>query len=173
LGAEALVQEANTAMVEQTEPSRTVVKQQLVAADVAHFDESGLRVEGKLNWLHVTSIGSHTHYAVHPKRGQEAMKEIGILPMFKGRAVHDHWSSYFTFENCQHALCNAHHLRELQFVVDQYKQDWAQKMSQLLLDIKAEVEEAEPHQMSLSPERIAHFERCYDCLLYTSPSPRD
>jgi transposase len=160
--AEALVQEANTAMVEQTEPSRTVVKQQLIAADVAHFDESGLRVEGKLNWLHVTSIGSHTHYAVHPKRGQEAMKEIGILPMFKGRAVHDHWSSYFTFENCQHALCNAHHLRELQFVVDQYKQDWAQKMSQLLLDIKAEVEEADPRQMSLSPERIAHLERCYD-----------
>ena len=160
--AEALVHEANTAMLEQTEPSRTVVKQQLVAADVAHFDESGLRVEGKLNWLHVTSIGSRTHYAVHPKRGQEAMKDIGILPMFKGRAVHDHWSSYFTFENCQHALCNVHHLRELQFVVDQYKQDWAQKMAQLLLDIKAEVEDANPHQLSLSPERVAHFERRYD-----------
>ena len=100
--------------------------------------------------------------SVEPEAVLEAMKEIGILPMFKGRAVHDHWSSYFTFENCQHALCNAHHLRELQFVVDEYKQDWAQKMAQSLLDIKAEVEEANPHQMSLSPERIAHFERCYD-----------
>ncbi len=93
------------------------------------------------------------------------MKEIGILPMFKGRAVHDHWSSCFTFENCQHALCSAHHLRELLFVVDQYKQDWAQKMALLLLDIKVEVEEADPHQMSLYPERIAHFERCYDKMI--------
>jgi len=163
--AEALVLEANTAMVEQTEPSRTATKQQLVAAGVAHFDESGLRVEGKLNWLHVSSIDSLTHYAVHPKRGQEAMKDIGILPEFEGRAVHDHWQSYFAFDNCQHALCNAHHLRELQFIVDQYEQDWARKMSKLLLDIKAEVEEAGPHQRSLSPERITHFERRYDELI--------
>jgi transposase len=163
--AEALVLEANTAMVEQTEPSRTVTKQQLVAAGVAHFDESGLRVEGKLNWLHVASIDSLTYYAVHPKRGQEAMKDIGILSEFEGRAVHDHWQSYFAFDNCQHALCNAHHLRELQFIVDQYEQDWARKMSTLLLDIKAEVEEAGPHQMSLSPERITHFERRYDELI--------
>ena len=163
--AEALVLEANAAMVEQTEPSRTVTKQKLVAASVAHFDESGLRVEGKLNWLHVASINSLTHYAVHPKRGQEAMKDIGILSEFEGRAVHDHWQSYFAFDNCQHALCNAHHLRELQFIVDQYEQDWARKMSKLLLDIKAEVEEAGPDQRSLSPERITHFKRRYDELI--------
>lgn len=163
--AEALVLEANTAMVEQTEPSRTATKQQLLDAEVAHFDESGLRVEGKLNWLHVTCTEQLTHYAVHPKRGQEAMKDIGILPEFEGRAVHDHWQSYFTFDDCQHALCNAHHLRELQFVVDQYEQEWALEMTKLLLDIKAEVEAARPYQSSLPSERIAHFEQRYDELI--------
>jgi len=163
--AEALVLEANSALVEQTEPSRITAKQQLLEAEVAHFDESGLRVEGKLNWLHVTSTEQLTHYAVHPKRGQEAMKDIGILPTFEGRAVHDHWQSYFTFDVCQHALCNAHHLRELQFVVDQYKQEWAVDMAKLLLDIKAEVEAAYPDQSSLPSERITFFEQRYGELI--------
>lgn len=163
--AEALIQEANIAMAEQTESSRAATKQQLLDAEVAQFDESGLRVEGKLNWLHVTSTDRLTHYEVHPKRGRDAMEDIGILPEFEGRAVHDHWQSYFTFDNCQHALCNAHHRRELQFVVDQYQQEWAQKMDKLLLDIKAEVEEATPDQKALSPERLTHFEQRYDELI--------
>ena len=173
--AEALVQEANIAMVEQTEPSRSATKQQLIDAEVAQFDESGLRVEGKLNWLHVASTEHLTHYEVHPKRGREAMNDIGILPEFEGRAVHDHWKSYFTFDNCQHSLCNAHHLRELQFVVDQYEQEWAQEMDKLLLDIKAEVETASLYQTSLPPERLAHFEQRYDELidqgLEANPAP--
>ena len=106
-----------------------------------------------------------TYYDVHRKRGQEGMADIGILPAFGGRAVHDHWQSYFTFDHCQHALCNAHHLRELQFVVDQYQQSWAQEMVQLLLDIKTEVDAAHPHHTSLPPERIAHFAQRYDELI--------
>jgi len=175
--AEAFVLDANAALVDQAEPSLATIKQQLIEADVAHFDESGLRVEGKLNWLHVASTDHLTYYDVHPKRGQEGMKAIGILPEFEGRAVHDHWQSYFTFDNCEHALCNAHHLRELQFVVDQYQQPWAQDMAQLLLDIKDEVETALPDQASLPPERIAHFEQRYDELiaqgLKANPPPAD
>jgi transposase len=163
--AEALIQEANMAMAERTESSRTATKQQLINAEVVQFDESGLRVEGKLNWLHVTSTEHLTHYEVHSKRGREAMEDIGILPEFEGRAVHDHWNSYFTFDNCQHSLCNAHHRRELQFVVDKYEQEWAQDMDKLLLDIKAEVETTPLPQASLSPQRIAHFEQRYDELL--------
>ena len=163
--AEALVLDSNAAVVDHIEPSLDTIKRQIIAADVAHFDESGLRVEGKLNWLHVASTNRLTYYGVHPKRGQEAMKAIGILPQFEGRAVHDHWQSYFTFNNCQHALCNAHHLRELQFIVDQYEQTWAQEMIPLLLDIKAEVDAAPLDQMSLSPERLAYFEQCYDELI--------
>jgi transposase len=177
--AEAIVQESNAAVVEQVEPSLDVVKQQLIASDVVHFDESGLRVEGQLNWLHVASTDYLTYYGVHAKRGQVGMKAIGILPEFEGRAVHDHWRSYFTFDNCQHALCNAHHLRDLQFVVDQYDQPWADEMAQLLLDIKTEVDTAslELEHVSLPPERLAFFEQRYDGLiaqgLRANPPPAD
>jgi transposase len=163
--AEALVLNDNTALVNQIEPSLDTVKQQLIESEVVHFDESGLRVEGQLNWLHVSSTEQLTYYEVQPKRGQEGMRAVGILPEFTGRAVHDHWKSYFTFRNCQHALCNAHHLRELQFVVDQYAQTWAQDMIQLLLDIKAEVEAAPQDHTSLPAERLAYFEAVYDTLI--------
>jgi transposase len=175
--AEAIVLASNATVVERIEPSLDTIQQQLIAADVAHFDESGLRVEGQLNWLHVASTDYLTYYDVHPKRGQDGMKGAGILPEFKGRAVHDHWQSYFMFKECQHALCNAHHLRELQFVVDQYDQQWAQGMMQLLLDIKAEVDAALPEQMSLPLERLACFEQRYDKLiaqgLAANPPPAD
>jgi transposase len=174
---EAFVLDANATLVDQAEPSLATIKQQLIAADVAHFDESGLRVEDRLNWLHVASTNQLTYYAVHPKRGQVGMKALGILPEFKGRAVHDHWKSYFTFDNCQHALCNAHHLRELQFVLDQYEQNWAREMAQLLLDIKDEVHEAPLDQTTLSPELLAHFEQRYNELiaqgLEANPPPAD
>lgn len=175
--AEAIVLASNATVVDHIASSLDAIKKQLLAADVAHFDESGLRVEGQLNWLHVASTDHLTYYDVHRKRGQEGMKAAGILPAFKGRAVHDHWQSYFTFNNCQHALCNAHHLRELQFIVDQYEQAWAQEMMTLLLDIKAEVDAALPEQMSLPPQRLADFEQCYDELiaqgLAVNPPPAD
>jgi transposase len=163
--AQALILDANAALVDQIEPSLEATQRQLIASPVLHFDESGLRVEGKLNWLHVASTEWLTYYTVHPKRGQKGMQAMGILPLFQGRAVHDHWKSYFTFDHCQHALCNAHHLRELQFVVDQYQQPWAEDMSQLLLDIKARVQAAPSEQMSLAPQRLTHFEQRYDELI--------
>jgi transposase len=158
---EAVVITANNTLVAKTKPSRDSIKQQLIAADVGQFDESGLRVEGKLHWLHVASTPELTHYHVHRKRGQEGMKAGGILPEFQGRAIHDHWKSYLTFD-CDHGFCNAHHLRELQFVLDQYEQNWAQEMSQLLLDIKAEVERTPAEMMSLPPDRLTYYEGEYD-----------
>jgi hypothetical protein len=56
--------------------------------------------------------------AVHPKRGTTAMNEIGILPRFRGVAVHDAWAPYDTYTDAVHALCNAHALRELIYVTD-------------------------------------------------------
>jgi transposase len=175
--AEALVLEANTAVVDGIEPSLDATWQQLIASDVVHFDESGLRVEGSLNWLHVAGTDYLTYYGVHPKRGQDGMKTLGILPAFEGWAVHDCWQSYFAFDNCQHALCNAHILRDLLFIVEQYEQNWAEKMIKLLLDIKAEVEATPSNQMSLSPERLTHFDQRYDKLisqgLAANPPPAD
>ena len=175
--AEALVQAANTAVVKGIAPSLEATQQQLLGAAVVHFDESGLRVAAQLNWLHVASTDQLTYYNVHPQRGRDAMQAMGILPAFKGRAVHDCWQSYFTFDNCQHALCNVHHLRDLMFVVEQYEQNWAEKLLQLLLDIKAEVAAAPADQLSLASERLTHFERRYDELLAqglaANPPPAD
>jgi len=163
--AEALILKSHTAVVDSIAPSLEATKQHLIGADVVHFDESGLRVEGQLNWLHVAGSDTLTYYSVHPKRGQEAMQAMGILPTFEGRAVLDCWRPYFTFDNCQHALCNAHLLRDLLFIIEQYEQDWAEGMTKLLLDIKAEVEAAPASQASLISERLAYFEQRYDALI--------
>jgi len=162
---EALVLVGNETLVNNIEPTLDTILGQLIAADVVHFDESGMRLEGRLNWLHVAGTRSLTYYNVHPKRGKEGMAAAGILPQLGGVAVHDHWQSYFTFDNCHHALCNVHHLRELQFIVDQYEQTWAEEMAGLLLDIKAEVEAAQLVQMTLPADRLTHFERRYDALI--------
>jgi len=174
---EALVLTANTALAAQIEPSLAAIKAQLIQAEVAHFDESGLRVAAKLNWLHVASTEKLTYYAVHGRRGQKGMKDVGILPKFTGTAIHDHWSPYLAFTNCRHAFCNSHHLRELYFVVEQYQQSWAEQMARLLLAIKAAVAAVPPGQMALPAERLTHFAQRYDELiaqgLQANPPPED
>jgi transposase len=163
--AEAVVIQANDYLAEQVKPSLDSVKQQLINTEVAHFDESGLRVENELQWLHVASTTELTHYHIHPKRGQEGMNAGGILPEFSGKAVHDHFSPYLQFDNSQHCFCNAHHLRELQFVTEQYQQSWATELAQLLLAIKAEVAATPEPAMSLPADRLAYYEIEYDKLM--------
>jgi transposase len=173
---EAVIIAANQQMVAQTQASLKSIQQQIIAADVANFDESGLRVEGQLYWLHVASTATLTHYHVDRKRGQIGMQAGGILSKFQGNAVHDHWKPYLNFDQCQHSFCNAHHLRELQFVTEQYQQPWAEEMAQLLLNIQAEVETTPAPRMSLPPERLAHYEVEYDRLiakgLAANPPPK-
>jgi len=88
------------------------IGQALVQSAVAHADETGMRVAGALQWLHVLGTATLTFYAVHAKRGRDALAAIGLLACFRGVLVHDHWSAYAAY-TCQHAFCNAHHLREL------------------------------------------------------------
>jgi len=89
----------------------------------------------------------------------------GILPEFGGKAVHDHFSAYMQFDNSQHCFCNAHHLRELQFVAEPYQQSWATALAQLLLAIKAEVAATPEPAMSLPLDRLAYYEIEYDKLM--------
>jgi len=173
---EATVIQANTQVAEQIAPAVAEVKQQLIQAAVAQFDESGLRADGQLRWVHVASTETLTYYDVQDKRGTDAMDSIGILPVFKGTAIHDGLKSYFQYTEATHGLCNSHHLRELQFITEQYHQAWASEMTALLLDIKQAVVEARQHnQTHLAAERIREFEQRYDTVvtqgLAENPAP--
>lgn len=111
------------------------IKNAVIASALGNFDETGLRVNKQLYWMHVASNERLTYYDVHPKRGVEAMNDIGILPLFKGKAVHDAWAPYYEYNLCAHYLCNAHHLRELTFIFEAYDEKWAKRMHELLLEI--------------------------------------
>ena len=142
------------------------IKEAIQEADVAHFDETGQRVAVRLHWLHVACTPMLTYYAIHQKRGRAAIDEIGILAAFAGRAIHDGWSSYQSYA-VEHGLCNAHHLRELDFLREQYDQVWAARFKKfVLLDAKREVDAARAAGLTaLPPERIQHFESQYDAYL--------
>ncbi len=111
------------------------LKAALAKAKVAGFDETGLRVETKGMWLHSCSTSQQTYYEVHARRGREAMDAIGVLPEFKGVAVHDFWKPYYQYD-CDHALCAAHLLRELTFIKERYKQTWATDFISFFLQMK-------------------------------------
>ena len=162
---EAVIIDASRQLVSRTRASRERIRQHLLAAPVVHFDESGLRVEGRLQWLHAASTDKLTHYHVHHKRGQVGMRAGGILPRYQGVALHDHWVSYLQFPACQHTFCNVHHLRELRFVLEQYGQTWAEKMARLLRAIKAEVVATPQPHTALPPDRLAYYEAEYDALI--------
>ena len=116
------------------------IKQALTRESIIHCDETGINIGGKRQWLHSVSSARWTWFTAHQKRGQDAMDEAGVLPDYAGIVCHDHWKPYYKYEACQHALCNAHHLRELTRAYEQDKQQWAEKMRQFLLDSHDEVE---------------------------------
>jgi transposase len=146
-------------------PIEDGIQQAIQQVAVVHFGETGLRVNQHLWWLHVASTNGLTYYFVHPKRGQVAMDEMGILPAFSGTAVHDGWKSYQRY-GCGHSLCNAHHLRELQYILEHYAQRWAFQMSLLLVTIHHHVEAAKAQgQRTLSQQDLATFEARYQAIL--------
>jgi transposase len=140
--AEGTVERAVADCSAQLAPAAAAIQQGVTAAAVAHFDETGVNLNGTTAWLHVASTPQLTFYAVHQKRGHEAMEAIGVLPQFRGRAVHDGLPSYWQYDQCAHALCNAHHLRELTFVAEQLGQAWAQDLKGVLGAIKQAVDAA-------------------------------
>ena len=150
---------------EHLAPIERGIHQAIKDAEVVHFDETGMRVNQRLWWLHVASTNGLTYYFVHPKRGQVAMDEMGILPEFEGQAVYDGWQSYRKYE-CEHFLCNAHHLRELQYILERYGQWWAFQLSLLLVTIHCQVEALKAQgKRTLSSQEIAAFEARYEAIL--------
>jgi transposase/uncharacterized coiled-coil protein SlyX len=112
-----------------------VVREGLTGAPVAHFDETGARVAGRLHWVHSASTSLLSLFTVHAKRGKVAMDAAGVLGGFAGVAVHDGWAPYWRYD-VTHALCGAHLLRELEEVAEGPGQGWAAGMAELLVDAK-------------------------------------
>jgi len=117
------------------------VKTKLAGSDLLHVDETGINMNGDKRWLHCTSNSSWTYFFPHEKRGTDAMNAVGILPKFRGILCHDHWKPYYKYD-CTHALCNAHHLRELEGVWEEDKQQWAKDAKSLLEEINRAVNDA-------------------------------
>jgi transposase len=142
------------------------VRGQLAQADVVHADETGLRVEASLYWVHSASNASLTLYHLDKKRGSDAMDAMGVLEHLGGVLVHDGWSSYRKYTAVAHALCNAHHLRELDGVAEVEGQGWATDMVALLADTWHRVlEHKETGATSLSATELASIRGAYDAII--------
>lgn len=127
------------------------VRTQLTSSSLIHGDETGINIGGKRSWLHNASNAKFTYFYPHSKRGCEALNEVGILPLFRGVLCHDHWKPYYQY-GVSHALCNAHHLRELERTWEQDKQQWAKKMAELLKEINNATYDAGGHLDAIASE---------------------
>src|SRR5450830_1591089 len=134
------------------------VRDLVAGALVKHMDETGFRIGGKTNWLHIASTTLLTFYRVCAKRGSLLANVVGIV-------VHDHWKPYYTMQGVLHALCNAHHLRELKALVEIEKEDWARKMQRLLRRACHAANLAREQGVCLKPRLIESFKRSYDAIL--------
>lgn len=157
----AWVAEARTAL----QPTADQIADRLRAAPVLNAEESGLRVAGKLHWLHIAASGTLTWYGVHAKRGMEAIEAHGILPKRLGVLVHDCWAPYWRLDDSVHALCNAHLLRKLLYVKEITGQQCPESMTQLLLGANRVCAAARRQQRSLDPSDVAAFRTVYDALV--------
>lgn len=129
-----------------------------------HYDETGIYIDKKRQWLHVASNNKYTYYEAHEKRGKEAIDDINILPNFTRTAVHDCWKTYHKY-SCDHALCNAHILRELNAVYELEKQEWSKPMKNLLLEIKKEVDLSWNTANTLTLDKTEAFKKRYEQIL--------
>jgi transposase len=137
------------------------VKKKLIHSPLIHADETGINIDGKRLWLHSASNDQWTLFFPHGKRGSDAMNDIGVIPEFKGVLCHDHWKPYFKYD-CEHALCNAHHLRELERAFEQDKQQWAKEMQTLLIEMNKAVNDAGG---KLDAKKTANYTKKYRAIL--------
>jgi transposase len=151
---------------EQVKSATAAIKTAVTEAETAHADETGFYINGQRHWLHTVSTPALTYFAPHRYRGQVATDEIGILPHFMGVLVHDAWATYFKYKLLLHALCNAHHLRDLTALVENDQQQWAALMICFLLAAKQQVDEAQADgQSGLPPEQIERIHQLYDAIV--------
>jgi transposase len=142
-----------------------LIADHLRQSPLVNADESGLRVAGKLHWLHIAANERLTWYGVHTKRGLEAIEAHGILPKRIGVLVHDCWAPYWRLDESVHALCNAHLLRELLYVKEITGQAWPESMMTFLLNANELCEAARQKQIVFDADGIAAFRTLYDAIV--------
>ena len=158
----ASIQNFNEMAFKKLEEFELWAKNKLFCSLLNCADETGVNVNGKKLWFHLLSNDEVVLYQVDKKRGLKAMTRMGVLPNYKGTLVHDHWKSYYFFD-CKHALCNAHHIRELQRAWEQDGQKWAQELKALLLEINKAVQETK--EQKLEPDQIISYQQRYRSIL--------
>jgi transposase len=139
------------------------LRQGLLTSPLLHSDETGMRCEGKTQWVHNLSTPRLTYYHLDEHRGQEAMEQMGILPLYKGHLVHDRYASYFLYTDMSHSLCNAHLLRELKYLDEQEDCAWAVSLKDLLLKAKEHKEQSS----SVSKPYKTRLENKFENLVHT------
>lgn len=150
---------------ERLEPVERQILEGLRRSPSVHFDETGLRIASKRQWVHSAGTSKLTLYRAHAKRGREAIDAMGVLPGYQGVSIHDAYTSYLSYPG-RHALCNAHLLRDLVAVEEETKAAWAAHMSELLLEIKAAAAQARASGVAqLEPVQTQAFRARYDVLL--------
>jgi transposase len=142
------------------------VRAQLAASPVVHVDETGARAAGKLHWVHEAVTQTLALYLLHAKRGKEGIDALGVLPGYRGVAVHDGFTPYRRFSDCLHALCNSHHLREITAVAEQGGQPWASELARLLVEADTTVEDAKHEgRTRLDEPQLKRFQDRYRSLI--------
>jgi len=149
-------------------PTVACIAEGITQSVAAGADETGMRVAAKLHWLHTLATSMSTWMGVHPKRGSEAIEEFAFIPRFAGILSHDGWMPYRHYTTCQHALCNAHHVRELRAIAESSKDAWPQQMINLLYRAHAEVDAAT--KRCLSQQRIDALRTQYRRILTVGES---
>lgn len=147
----------NKQAYKELEKFEKIAKKQLINSPLINADETGINVGGKRLWLHSASNNDWAYLYPHTKRGCDAMNEMGVLPDFEGVLCHDHWKPYYRY-TCIHALCNAHHLRELELAKERYGQEWAEQMQDLLKEMNIAKNEADG---KLEEKQIIEFKEQY------------
>ena len=152
----------NQEVYERLERFESWAKEALLASPLNHADETGINIGGKRRWLHTLCNEQITLYHADEQRGKDAMDRMGVLPDYKGRLCHDHWKPYYRYTDIVHVLCNAHHLRELERVIQEDNHLWAKDLKQLLLDLNQAVDAAGG---ALSDDEIKSYTETYHEIL--------
>ena len=163
---EGTIVNTNAELFEKLADHETKSREQILRSPVVHFDESGIDINGTLHWLHVASTATQTLYNVHQNRGTKATDAINILPQYTGIATHDHFKAYFQYTKATHSVCNAHHIRELRGMYENYQQQWALEMINFLTALNTEVHSLKAvGHAALSKKRVAALSSRYDEIL--------